>query len=172
MFHNKNIYLFIFILCVVTISIYVYSYYLGEFTMLSINYLGEKNFKLNEDYYLGYDFKWKGIVKPKIEQIKLGRKDGTILSEDDKYIVVKNYIDNYKHTGSLNSDHYYESLEYNLINYSKSENFKIKDETITLVLNPKKKSENYEDNINQIIIHYKFLGFEKKQVFEIEGFLK
>ncbi|TCT15597.1 hypothetical protein EDC18_103305 [Natranaerovirga pectinivora] len=162
MVNIKKRYVSILLISILVIAFFYHNYISSEFTMVSTAAFKKDSIKLNEEYYLGYSLKWEGIVKPTINYIELRMSDGTILSDNDKYLSVNVFIDESNNTGALKS----ESVAKYLPKYSNPENFRVKNNRITIVLNINRKKEDYMD-VRKIMISYNLFGLEKKQTFDI-----
>ncbi|WP_202707221.1 hypothetical protein [Sporosalibacterium faouarense] len=170
MIGNKKKNLFMILVCLALLSSYLYVVISSEFDMLSLTEMQKGRFVVHKNYYFGYAMQWNGVLKPKITKIELCKEDGTILNENDETINVKVYIDTSNHTGVLDDESYKEFVEKKVINYLEPKNLKLEPKEFTLVLKAKKKNEDFKDDYEKIVIYYKLLGLEKKQVFQFNGF--
>lgn len=163
----KNlIYIFIGLLLVAFIANYVYS----EFTLG--NQLILSAMKVDENYYLGYGFHWRGLIKPRLVNVRLRNKDGSLIDQYHDQVEVTPLIDVRKGTGSLDEEMFLElsgqgTIEYIPVKDAVFEN----NNWLLLVLRVKLKDEKYENTIETMVLDYRIFGIPKRQLIDYEGFL-
>ena len=151
------------------ILLYTFIISLGRFNLIVGTRLQQDSFKVNENYYFGYEMHWDGPSNPIIEKFEMRRKDGTLYENNDKQVEISIFVDTSRYTGVLNEEMYNELVRLKKLDFKETMNFRV-DGGFALVFKVKKTSDIYQDNISEVIVYYKLLGINRKQVFEFVGF--
>ena len=169
MFSKNKRNAFIYGLILLLMLIYAGMISLGQFELTIGTRLQEDSFKVNENYYFGYKMDWKGPIKPVIKNIEVRRKNGRSYEKHDKEVDIRVYVDTTGHTGVLNEEMYQELIKNNRINYREISNYRV-EEDFTLMFKVKKNSDTYEEDFGELVVDYKILGSNRRQVLEFTGF--
>gem|GEM_PF-4546512 len=169
MFSKNKRSIFVYGIILLLMLIYTYIISIGQFNLNIGTRLQEDSFKVNENYYFGYRMDWKGPIKPVIKNIEIRRKNGKPYEKHDKEIDINAYVDTTGHTGVLNEEMYQELIKNNRINYRELSNYRVEEDFI-LMFKVRKNSYTYQEDFGQLVVDYKILGLNRRQVLEFTGF--
>jgi len=162
------------IIVFVAVSIGGYNYLLNEgvFNKWSHPTIQRESLEKHGVMYFGYGFRWKGHGSSTISDVYLVKSDGKILQKNNEQISITPFIQ--PHGGNTIGVTPKEvAVEEGLIdNLTPIGGTSINnDGWFRLVLKVELLDENYSKDFNSLIIEYKYLGFNRTQHFDFDGFL-
>ena len=145
---------------------YIYSgFALGNTTGFSI-------MSVDQNYYLGYGLHWRGLIKPKLINVRLRNEDGSLIDQFSDQVEVTPLIDVRKGTGAFGEETFLE-----LTNQGKIEYVPLKEAVLErnnsalLVLRVRIHDEQYENTVEAMVVDYRIFGIPKRQSIKYKGFL-
>ncbi|RSD28427.1 hypothetical protein [Mesobacillus subterraneus] len=160
------------ILAIIFISLFITGVFWvgsGEFSIHGHSSITPDNkafFEEKKPFHLGYVFRWNGVGQPVIQDIILIKKDGTKVGNDDKRISIKVYISEQGigavDEGTAIDEGYFEQ-------YLPVEDFKVTNKILFLVLRVELKDESFENDIEQMLIEFKMMNFNRAKYIDFPG---
>ena len=138
----------------------------------SISHTGANKELFNnyEEVYIGKEVKWEGGESfPLIKDIQLIKQDGEELDQSNSSIQINLYIDD---TGETNF-HYRDTYENKLLkeSYVSVQDYQMESDRFTLVFETSLKDQNYQNDLEKLLITYIEQGKEKQAELPLRSFI-
>lgn len=149
---------------------YIYSSNVAKFYFATSSWFDKDEIQLDETYYLSYHLLWEGDFKPTIISIDFVKSDGLFLEDNDPHVSIEPLVDPSQIIGVLTEEAVIEHGDN--IQLHSVKNYKMSGDILELVLKGKVKSEEYQDDFQQMRITYKIFGITHEQYLEFDGLLE
>lgn len=168
---KKYVFLSLFLIIVLAI-IWATTHVINDGAYEKLNHVNvmKEHFENGEAMYLGYVFSWKGIGRPTLQQVELLKKDGTLLTEDDGFLI-ETYIEETDGNSIGAVDENWAYTDGMVDRLTPMKNYQIDGGKFRLVLRVKYEGDRTKDDVSEMKITYKKFGITQSQTLPFEGIL-